>query len=219
MSYDNGKYEIWNGLLWPRNDLVCREWIFRENHMLSAAAHHCRALRGVVQAGGNCGVWPIELSKLFQFVWTFEPDRDNYHCLAYNVRSRDNIRSAFAGLGDHLSTATIYKPYGEANCGAYVTVPGGEGKVLITTIDDTLHTNDIPIDLIYLDIEGSEGPAVMGAYDTIEKWKPIIAFEDKHLGAQFGFPKGHLERYLKRTHDYYVIDRLAPYDVVMGPRI
>jgi hypothetical protein len=70
-------------------------------------------------------------------------------------------------------------------------------------------------DLIYLDIEGGEMPALRGARKTIEKFKPVIVVEDKKLSHRYGYSKGQIETWLAADYGYKVVAR--PHrDVVMA---
>ena len=134
-----------------------------------------RGRRVCVQAGGNCGVYPLALAKHFEKVITFEPDAENIACLRRNV-TLDNVAIINAALGAETGTCTV-KVVEADNCGAHKTV--ADGDVEVWTIDD-LRLD--ACDLIWLDIEGAEADAIKGARATIEKFSPIIVLEEKGHG-------------------------------------
>jgi FkbM family methyltransferase len=142
--------------------------------------------RVCVQAGGNVGVYPLALAKVFDRVITFEPDSDNLNCLITNA-SRPDIDIHWAALGSEVGTCGVLR-IDKDNCGSHKTLPGTAVPVL--TIDGL---NLDQCDLIWLDIEGAEADAIAGAMATIEKFSPIIVLEEKGLG-----PKADLPGYTRK---------------------
>jgi len=59
----------------------------------------CKQRRTVFQAGGNFGIYPLELAKHFDTVYTVEPDMDNYRALKQNIANSTKIIPMRAGLG------------------------------------------------------------------------------------------------------------------------
>ena len=119
-------------------------------------------------------MYPVLLARLFDTVYTFEPNDINWRALKYNVdqHSTGNINAFFAGLGAYPATCS---------CDTSTTGNAGESKVKlgagnieITTIDSL----DLPgCDLIMLDVEGFELQAIMGAQRTIAQYQPVVIAE------------------------------------------
>jgi FkbM family methyltransferase len=171
-----------DGLWWPDFDVRCRAVVLDE---CAAAMPLVLPLvvekRVCVQAGGNVGVYPLALSKAFGQVITFEPDAENYDCLAINA-DKPNIQRWWGALGADQGQCSVVRIHND-NCGSHKTVPGS--AVWVDTIDS------IPLDscdLIWLDIEGAEADAIKGALATIEKFSPIIVLEEKGLGPKADLP-------------------------------
>jgi FkbM family methyltransferase len=137
--------------------------------------------RVCVQAGGNVGVYPLALDLEFDFVFTFEPDADNWDCLCRNVKSPGVIKRN-AALGAELGWCGVHRIDAD-NCGSHKTLPGS--AIPMQTIDSL---NLGQCDLIWLDIEGAEADAIKGALATIEKFSPIIVLEEKGLGPKADLP-------------------------------
>lgn len=137
--------------------------------------------RVCVQAGGNVGVYPIALAQAFDRLITFEPDADNFDCLVANV-TEDNVMIHYAALGAGVGTCGVHR-IDIDNCGSHKTLLSGAVPVL--TIDG-LGLDQC--DLIWLDIEGAEADAILGALATIEKFSPIIVLEEKGLGPKADLP-------------------------------
>ena len=130
----------------------------------------------VVQAGGNCGMYALFLSKLFEQVYTFEPHPRNFECLRRNIKLADNIIAENVALGESPGEGTVYGG-SNRNVGTYKVDSSGirEGNpTKIITIDSL---NLQSCDLIYLDLEGFEPQALTGAVETINKFKPVIIVE------------------------------------------
>lgn len=196
-----------NGLLWPTFDVHCRRVVFKMAHDLTDVLQYLRpGAEGsvAVQAGGNCGVWPRALSAMFKTVYTFEPDHENFTALTFNTAELHNVVRLQAALGNKHGMSSLALPDHEANNGgAFYLVEGGSTPIL--RIDDLA----LPAcDLIYLDIEGYEQNALMGARETISKFRPLIVVEDKGLSEKFGTRQGDVDRYLSEHHEYVMLKRV-----------
>jgi FkbM family methyltransferase len=184
--------------LWPAADTECRKVIFSTIQDLMKVLSFCSAKQCAVQAGGNMGVWPWVLAKHFKQVITFEPDPDCFALLTENLGQTLNITAFQCALLDRTLTCRVVPEGG--NLGAQYVEVGG--TVPAGTIDSLALT---ACDLVYLDIEGAEMPALQGAIQTIEKFHPVIAVEDKGLSTRFGFAQGDIENWLVVEHGYTAV--------------
>jgi len=201
-------YRLERGFLWPREDVGAAAAVFRTRTDLDAAYKHCAKFDVAVQAGGNCGVWPEAMGLKFKTVYTFEPDPVNFRCLCSNAPA-ENIIKLNAALG--FGRGTIGLTSRPDNCGALQV--DGAGSIPTLRIDD-LGLGDC--DLIYLDIEGFELPALMGAAVTIGLHRPVIAVEDKGMSERYGVKVGEIEEWARETIGYQVIERVNR-DLIMAP--
>jgi FkbM family methyltransferase len=176
---------------------------------------YCRGRSCAVQAGGNFGVYPYVLAQEgFKQVWTFEPDPDLFNLLRHNVADQIAIHPLPYGLNATGGRArmTTDKP---SNRGAQWTKPDAAGPVTMVNIDAMELKN--PVDIIQLDIEGSEFEALKGAAWTITQHRPVIQLEHKDLGTRFGHKKADPIRWLIDNYDYKVVAR--PWrDIVLVPQ-
>jgi len=171
-----------DGLWWPDSDRRARPVIVAQcAEAMPIVLPLVEHKRVCVQAGGNCGVYPLALASAFERVVTFEPDEENLACLVANV-TLPNVAIYRAALGAGQGTCSI-EVVEPDNCGAHKTVPNG--SVPVMTIDGLALDQ---CDLIWLDIEGAEAQAIDGARATIEKFSPIIVLEEKGLGAKADLP-------------------------------
>ena len=189
---------------WPDHDKHAHPAVLAQLPDVERALSYVKEKGVCVQAGGNVGVWPKYLSKQFGVVYTFEPDPENFNCLTRNVQEH-NVVKINSGLADEHKMITVKSPVPreDNNCGAYQTYEGGYVPTL--RIDDL----NLPgCDLIYLDIEGYELFALQGAEETIEKFHPVIALEQKPLPEMYGLHPDSATEYLVARHGYTVKERI-----------
>lgn len=201
-----------NGRMWDWNPedkklLLVNDWIAD----LDVALKYTKRRRGAIQAGGAMGIWPVELSHLFDRVWTFEPNKDNYSSLTKNINTHGNgnIYAFNAGLGKTTGFCKTKLAPGEINnAGAYYTVEGTSDDVQQWMLDNVEY--DLPIDLIQLDVEGREFEVLQGASKLIQSDKPTIMIEDKRLpqDAEIGHVLGAAEMFLVNHFGYKVVERV-----------
>ncbi len=161
--------------------------------------------RVCVQAGGNWGYWPYYLADMFDAVYTFEPDPRCFAALTLNTESRDNIIRFQAALG--LTKTFVDIKRADDTTGNQYTTPGG--------IIPTLSIDNLGLevcDLIYLDIEGKERGAILGATATIARCHPIVAFEVTKK-----YDSEHEVEKVMRWHHYEEV-RMSGRDVFMAPK-
>lgn len=201
-------YRYERGYLWPADDEKCARYVFESTKDLERTYPHCRAFQVVVQAGGNCGVWPRALGQHFDRVYTFEPCPVNFRCLAANAAA-ENIYKFNAALGRRPGLVSLVRD--PRNIGAHY-VDGGTGEIPTMRVDDLALD---ACDLIFLDIEGLEFHAICGAWKTISRHRPVIVVEDRGFSERYGVARGHIEQVLSPM--YRVIDR-PHHDVVLVPK-
>lgn len=131
--------------------------------------------RRVVQAGGAAGVWPLEFSRFFENVDSFEPNPALRECFVRNIGNRTNIHLHEHGLWKEGCTGTLVE-YDARNMGAWYFKPDKSGDIWVNTID---YFGFDDVDLIQLDIEGAEYEALLGAVETLEECRPVLCLELK----------------------------------------
>lgn len=195
------------GRLWPASDTYCHKWIDRDLGDLDRAVALV-AERGVaLQAGGNCGVWAAQLAGTFGEVHTVEPDETNFACLRANVPA--SVRCHFGALAARPGRLGLRRV--AHNTGAHSVVEGGDVPAL--TIDGVGLRR---LDLLVLDVEGYELPALQGGAATLAACRPVVMLEERGHGARYGAPRGAAERWLAVELGYSVAMRLG-HDVILRP--
>lgn len=196
--------------LWPADDIVAWKYLNKSSWDLpQRISQFCTKKNIVIQAGGNAGLYPKQYSKLFDITVTIEPDYRNFFCLAYNV-PESNVFKIQACLGNSSSLLNLNynKKYQETNRGGMKV--SGHGIIPQITIDSLGLTPD----LIHLDIEGYEGPALEGAENTLKTSSPIVVLETNGSGDQYGWKQNKIDRLLN-TYGYNIIETWG-HDTIYG---
>jgi FkbM family methyltransferase len=143
----------------------------------------------VVDAGGCFGDTALGFADTVGehgHVYVFDPLPK--HCaimreqLAMNPGLAPRISVFPLGLSDHVNDVSPLADDGVIDPGARVISPA----VPITTIDEVVARGNVPhVDLIKMDIEGSELSALRGAEATIRRWRPKLAISLYHRPEDF----------------------------------
>jgi FkbM family methyltransferase len=134
------------------------------------------ANKGVaLDIGANVGLWTSDISKEFRKVIAYEPVADFRKCLQRNV-SLENVNIEACALGNENTFIDMIIT--EENTGHSHVNPEskGSGKIPMYRLDD-LELREV--DYIKIDCEGYEYNILLGAEQTIKKFKPIIVIEQK----------------------------------------
>ncbi len=139
--------------------------------------------RTCVQAGGAFGMYPLRLCDHFDKVWTFEPLMENLLCLKENVTGTKNLVVAPSALWHE--EARLWMDYSKAVKNSYgahhVSRSRTNGELVEAEPLDAYGEMMDQLDLLWLDVEGSEVYALMGAAGTIRRTKPVIVIEERYL--------------------------------------
>ncbi|MGE4259226.1 MAG: FkbM family methyltransferase [Candidatus Babeliales bacterium] len=179
------------GFYWPDYDVHCGPAVIKHVGDLEEALSLVGNFDTAIQAGGNCGVFPVHLAQHFDMVYTFEPHPDNFYCLNLNTQGIDNIVKSQMALGNGKILGMGIHHVND-NAGAHYMIP--DGDVTMIAIDSLNLDN---VGLIQLDIEGGELGALQGAENTIKKCWPVIMVEEKGHGQKYyNIEIGAVEKYL-----------------------
>jgi FkbM family methyltransferase len=148
---------------------------------------HVKKFDTVVQAGGCLGMYPRLLSDIFGKVYTFEPDSKNFYCLNLNCQ-KSNIIKFNCALGEGHKMVSINRRK-EDNLGMHCIREDDEEMIPMLCIDDL---NLQICDMICLDVECYESNILLGAMETISRFKPVITCENGNatihtILRQFGY--------------------------------
>lgn len=162
------------------------KWNRRDIATLDAAMALTPGRTAAVQAGGNLGIFPKYLARVFETVYTFEPDPAIFKVLCANA-PEPNIVKFQAAVGDRRGLVGLAKVRrdGKPEIFAHegITHVSGAGVVPTLMIDDLA----LPVcDLLVVDIEGWELYALRGASQTITFCRPVIVVEVNKNSAHYG---------------------------------
>lgn len=184
---------------------------------MQAAVNLCPFEGLAIQAGGNVGAWPLWLAERFRFVITCEPEPTNFRALDRNLSEAGvtNVDAIAVALGPAPgSTGLRLSP---KNIGAHRVE--GDGEIRMTTIDVLVgqHRGYGAPDLIALDVEGFELPALRGAHATLDAYRPVVMVEDRRLGIKTG--NGSIEEIAAYLGGFGYTERArVNYDVIFSAR-
>lgn len=168
-------------MLWPRGDTFT--WNIIVNDFVNTISPNIALLqklgiirnRGVVQAGGHCGLYPFLFTEFFDMVFTFEPSSMGFHCLVNNCQGENVIKMNVA-LGKNPGRVKSFS-IDPSNTGMNRVKDSVDEKYYVPMIAlDSLALSDIG--LIEFDLEGYEYDALQGARETIRRNKPVIIVEN-----------------------------------------
>lgn len=170
----NDDVEGFTNWLWPKEDSGLWDGPLIHWPMVKEQIRlHCQGFKTIVQAGGAAGMYPRLMSKMFETVYTFEPDPYNFHCLVHNC-DMDNVIKINAALGSTHEMVSI--DHHETNAGVGHVHKGTRRDVIPTFMIDDLDLDSL--DCIYLDVEGYESQSILGGINSIKKFKPLIGAEN-----------------------------------------
>ena len=159
---------------------VFREVVLRNEY--SASIENMKNTT-VVDCGANIGMFAIHAARLgAKKVYAFEPIKEIYSVLKKNIalNGLENVIIPInKAVGAELSVVQMNYP-SELDGSASIELKRGTmtQMVEVTTIDAFLKGEEIGF--IKMDVEGNEAKALLGAKETIRKYKPILSFSAYH---------------------------------------
>jgi FkbM family methyltransferase len=149
------------------------------------------ASNDIIHAGTYFGDMLPAFSGIFDKVWAFEPNSENFYCASrtMEINNIKNVNLFNAALGEKTGTAELEIEAMRRNKvqklgGASNILKRKDNKSKSEIVEMVIIDEIIPIDrvisIIHLDIEGYELHALKGAINTIKRWYPILILEIKH---------------------------------------
>lgn len=141
----------------------------------------------VFDVGANVGVFSIVAARKAKMVYAFEPGTGAYISMKKNVSFYPNVVPVKSAVGDYVGTNLLVNRGDSvsnvlADSKMRFEKDGDSESVEVTTIDEFVERNGIErVDFIKADTEGYERQVLLGAKNTIARWKPIICVSAYHL--------------------------------------
>ncbi len=161
----------------------------------------------VIDAGAHIGTFSLMCAALgAEKIYAFEPLKENYKLLRENV-DRNNMQAQIIplnkALGDRECLSEITYRTG-AGYAAHISDPSSLEKntqqIEITTVDRFMGWGGQRVDFIKMDVEGFEENIILGAKETIKKYKPVLSFAAYHIP-----DKWKLAEAVRRIREDYTI--------------
>lgn len=125
--------------------------------------------------GANVGLWTKDLCAHFQKVIAFEPVAEFRDCLLRNVVA-DNLTIKSCALGAEDTMINMIVTPENTGHSHVDSSSHGQGAIPMFKLDSL---NLTQFDYMKLDCEGYEYNIIVGAEQTIKKYKPVIVVEQK----------------------------------------
>lgn len=156
---------------------------------------------GFIDVGANVGFFTVLAAQLVGStgrVYAFEPEQENFGCLAQNValNNLSNVVTYQVAVGDQVGTTELFinsdNDGGHAlwNPGAHSFNKLSREKVVkqdvkMITLDSVLAGADVPIKVVKIDAEGYEQHVLHGALELITRHRvPFVLAEVNRLALQ-----------------------------------
>jgi len=139
-----------------------------------------------IDIGANIGLYTLYASKLINKngqIISFEPFPKNFQSLTQNItlNGLSNVRIEKVAIGENEGNVNLYYNEREKNLGMVSTTPLEKGikeEVEVVSLDSYLKNESFTrIDLIKIDIEGFEYPALLGMKETLATFHPTLLIE------------------------------------------
>lgn len=132
----------------------------------------------VLDIGANIGCYAYAFSKVAEHVICFEPNKEAFDCLKYNIGSIKNVSVMQHAISDSTESYEVKCENDNIGMAYILTVDGKSTKTAFTfTIDDLLKGDELKVSFIKIDVEGCELKVLKGAEKTISIHKPVMVIE------------------------------------------
>lgn len=140
----------------------------------------------VIDAGAWIGAFSAYASRKGASVYAFEPSLENRKYLEKTAELNGNITVIPFALNDTTTTLDFSEDKNFIGGKIENRAPNGSiveavHKVQTITLDEFAKGNDIKIDFIKADIEGSERNMLLGATEVLKKYAPKLSICTYHL--------------------------------------
>lgn len=144
-----------------------------------------------IDGGAHIGSWTHRMLQFFDKVHAFEPCDKSFEILTENCPNARLYRQA---LMDKCCRVSVNRPRPKRSALTARRVDYGGDTEAVTI--DSLELSGV--DLIKLDLEGAEYPALLGARKTIKRYHPFLVVEFDGQGERFGVTNQDLERLIAK---------------------
>ena len=131
-----------------------------------------------IDAGANIGNHSLFFSRIFERVFSFEPNKEVFKLLAINAASVNNVKPFNLGLSDKKETLKAFVDKGNLSSGKIVEDLDSNDIFQVEKLDNFKSENNLAkISYLKIDIEGHEEAALKGAKEILISDSPVVSLE------------------------------------------
>lgn len=161
---------------------------FYQSAKLRAAMEWTKRRRVAVDVGAHCGLWAMQMMKLFERVVAFEPLQRHIECFRQNAEGCELYEAAVGEKAGICGIKTVDGLSGRS----YID---GTGDIPMIRLDDCGLSR---VDLLKVDAEGYELFILRGGEELLKQWHPTVVVEQKRGHAEkYGLRDGEAVEYLQ----------------------
>jgi FkbM family methyltransferase len=168
-----------------------RDKLAREIYFVGFVRRDCRVLRRLIKpgdvildVGANIGYFCLLFAKWLRGtgrVYAFEPFPRTVERLKRNLELNPRLKALVhlreTAVSDFVGSLSMSAP-DEGNSGCNYLSARGKADVAVTTLDAFVQQESFSrVDLIKVDVEGSEVALLKGARETLERFRPLVMIE------------------------------------------
>lgn len=154
-----------------------------EGHLLYALFAFLSPLKdefshgSALDIGANIGNHTLWFADRFSKVLAFEPHPRTFDLLQFNTEPLSNVECARLAMGAAEGTAKLNDMPGNIGGSSILGASKDKGHLISVETVDGLNYSGAQPKLIKIDVEGFEMPVLQGAEQTIDKFRPVVVFE------------------------------------------
>lgn len=196
---------IHNGIAILEHDTHLSKWVVEkkrldfDQNVLPFVLPYVKEGNTVLDAGANIGCYSYAfLTKIGSKgkLYAFEPSNESYECLSYNLGKHPNVVLSESALGLHSGHCRVVRENNNVGM-SFCEEVNSSDAVKVTTIDSL---NLDALDFLKIDVEGDELNVLIGGYNTIKKFKPVMFIEiNEHTLRRKGLTKLDIFNWLNKN--------------------
>jgi FkbM family methyltransferase len=178
-------------------ELILKEGSY-EGELLAIADRFIKKNTIIIDVGANIGFESLYFAKKYpaNLVYSYEPTSIPFNCLSKSkdLNGLENLKIFKLGVGEKSGMVTIHAATNETYNKGLASIESNfdlddtftKETIDIITLDEHV-TENMPVSLIKIDVQGYEIKVLEGAITLIEKDRPVIIYE--HFEGYYSNPQ------------------------------